>query len=311
MKCIICGSEKIQSIDTIISEFVYERITSDRNVEDARKKTKLCFCEDCTFAFYEYRLSEREADLLYRNYRDEEYQKTREKYEFWYTKKINDTLNHSNIQERQKTIWDIVSCSTTDEMDSALDFGGNNGEMLSPEGRYIKARNRYVYDISGVDPVNGVHQINTFSELYNYHFDFIMCNSVFEHLAEPVDVIKKMWSIGDADTLYFLEVPSENPFIRGNKFSIIKNASLLFNPRYSWIRLAKYYFKQRKQPLMPMKEHINFFTIKSVKTMLESNGYYVIKLQEIEIKSPLGKASSIVALFKKASDTIDYNMITS
>ena len=78
MKCIICGSENLQTQDTIISDFVMARIDPEFEPNHNNKKIKLCFCKECTFAFYDYRFSTQEEALLYKNYRDDEYQKTRE-----------------------------------------------------------------------------------------------------------------------------------------------------------------------------------------------------------------------------------------
>ena len=79
MNCIICGSDNIRMVDTIISDFVMARIDPSYEKHKRNIKTKLCFCENCTFAFYQYRLSDKQEELLYNNYRDDKYQKTREK----------------------------------------------------------------------------------------------------------------------------------------------------------------------------------------------------------------------------------------
>ena len=96
MKCMICGNDNLEYRDTVISDFVMDRISEDF-VPGKNRKTRLCYCPECTFAFYEYRMTDEEQGRLYRNYRDEEYQKTREKYECWYTPKINEALNNDRL----------------------------------------------------------------------------------------------------------------------------------------------------------------------------------------------------------------------
>ena len=122
---------------------------------------------------------------------------------------------------------------------------------------------------------------------------------LFEHLVDPIEVMRTLYKIGNQETVFYIEVPSENPFISGNKFSIKKNMSLLFNPTFSSIRLLKYYLKQRKEPFMPMKEHINFFTKKSMKKMIELNGFHVIDIQENKERTVLGNNVVLSVLFKK------------
>lgn len=73
------------------------RIDPGFEPERKNRKTNICFCKECTFAFYEYRFTPQEEALLYRNYRDDEYQLLREKYECWYTKKINAEINRGYI----------------------------------------------------------------------------------------------------------------------------------------------------------------------------------------------------------------------
>lgn len=291
-KCIICGSDELKTRDTIVSDFVMARI--DPQFEPDRKniKTKLCFCRACTFAFYDYRLSPREESLLYRNYRDSEYQRTREKYECWYTQKVNNAINSDEVGQQQKIIREMLAAQGFSEFRTALDYGGNRGATFYKE---LGTEGKYVFDISGVSPLSGIIGLNTMEEIHQHSFDFIMCNMVFEHLSNPYDVLGTLYEIGSQDTVYYMEVPSENPFTNGNKFSIGKNLSLLLNRNYSWFRLVKYYFQQKKQPFMPMKEHVNFFTPVSFRTMAEKGGFCVLDVRE----TPVGNSTVLSMLFQK------------
>ena len=295
MECLICKSNNIDTVDTIVSDFVMARIAP--GVKE-NYKTKLCFCKDCTFAFYEYRINSEEESNLYRNYRDSEYQKTREQSEYWYTEKINDMLNNDTtaLEEQKRVIKKMLSENHISGIKNALDYGGNEGKTFFEE---IGTENKYVFDISGVPTVEGVNNISDFSMLKDYSFDFIMCNMLFEHLSNPVSMMQTLKEIGEEKTVYYIEVPSENPFIKGNKFSVFKNLKLAFNPHYSFSKLVKYYFKTRKEPFMPMKEHINFFTVESMRKMIELNGFTVIDIQENEEKAVLGTPVVLSALFSR------------
>lgn len=299
MNCMICGSGNIETRDTEISDFVMARIDSGFEEKRENIKTKLCFCRECTFAFYDYRFSPREEALLYRNYRDEEYQKTREKYECWYTKKVNQAINTGNIKQQQYLIRKVLAENKFSVFQWALDYGGNQGATFYHE---LGTQSQYVFDISGVQPLPGIKSIQSFDELLQHHYDFIMCNMVFEHLTDPYEVMRKLYMLGDDDTVYYIEVPSENPFINGNKFSILKNLSLLLDRNYSWIRLLRYYLQQKHQAFMPMKEHINFFTPRSIRTMAEKGGFSVIDIQE----NPIGNSTVLSMVFRKGlSSSVD------
>ncbi len=297
MNCLLCGSSDIETKDTVVSDFVMARICKNYKIGE-NYKTKLCFCKDCTFAYYDYRFSDEEAYNLYKNYRDEEYQKMREYYECWYTPRINQLLNIDTIalKEQRKLITTMLLENTNREIKTALDYGGNEGKTFTDGIGTVK---KYVYDISGVRPEEGIHLISKEGDLKKYKYDFIMCNAVFEHLAYPVEVLNKISKLGNENTIFYIEVPSENPFIKGNKFSVIKNYKLLVNPNYSLLRLIRFYIRSRQGSYMPMKEHINFFTKKSFQILLEKNGFAVLDLREVVRNSSLGEAEILAVLFKK------------
>ncbi len=296
MECMICGNEQLEYRDTIISDFVMARI-DDNYKEGHNRKTRICYCPKCTFAFYEYRMTDEEQSKLYADYRDEKYQKTREKYECWYTAKINDALNNDRLAlaEQRRVIEKMIDENAKKPLETSLDWGGNEGRTFT---RKMGSKARYVYDISGVPTIQGVKNLRSMEEVKKHQYDFVMCNMMFEHLSYPTEVMKQLMEIGNDDTLYYIEVPSENPF-NANKFSIKSNFKLLFNSKYSNIRLAKYYFKRRKAPFMPMAEHINFFTEKAIRTMVENAGFKVVDVQENKEKAVLGEGMVLSIMFKK------------
>lgn len=297
MNCFLCGSTDIETVNTVVSDFVMARICPNFK-RGENYKTKLCFCRNCSFAYYDYRFSEEESYNLYRNYRDEEYQKTREHYECWYTPKVNQLLNSDVIalNEQRKQITTMLLSNTKREIKIALDYGGNEGKTFTEN---IGTEKKFVYDISGVQPIEGIQLISEIENLKKHNYDFIMCNALFEHLAYPMEVLESISRLGSRDTIFYIEVPSENPFIKGNKFSVSKNLELVTNPNYSLLRLIRFYIKSRLGPFMPMKEHINFFTKKSLQKMLERNGFVVLEISETMRKSGLGETEILAALFKK------------
>ena len=272
------------------------RITDDFN-PGSNYPINLCYCKDCTFAFYDYRMSDEEINRLYHNYRDEIYQKQREYYECWYTKKVNDALNSSitSLNEQQRIIEQIISQNIHRKIKIALDYGGNEGKTFTDN---IGTEAKYVFDISSIPTIRGVDRIANFDDLKNYKFDFVMCNHVFEHLTQPLDMMQNFKQIAQPNTIFYIEVPSENPFTHNaDKYSIRKNISLLFNPNFSIYLLAKHYFKMKKYPPMPMGEHINFFTPESMRKMAEISGFNVIDVQENTENFALGHWTILSMLF--------------
>ena len=71
----------------------------------------MCHCEDCSFSFYDRRMTDEESNRLYEGYRREGYQKTREKYDCWYTEKVNHALNNDSLalEEQRRVINMVIS----------------------------------------------------------------------------------------------------------------------------------------------------------------------------------------------------------
>ena len=298
MKCILCGSNHVQTTDTVISDFIMARICPDFQADcGMNKPVRLCFCKACTFAFYDYRITDAESELIYLDYRGEKYQKTRQKYEYWYTAKVNTALNEDKcaLHEQRSVIATILRDNTDMEIKSALDYGGNEGRTFF---KSLGTQKKYVFDISGIKTVKGVTGISDFEELKQHHYDFIMCNQLFEHLADFREILSRIRSIGSQETLFYIEVPSENPFTRVNKFSVLHNIGMMVNPLFSPIRLVRSYLRKRRQPFMPMHEHINFFTPRSMRIMLERSGFSVMDLRETPEKTVLGTTTVLSALFR-------------
>lgn len=153
MYCLNCGSAKIKKIDTVMSKFLVAKIFGEAEAEKTYS-VSLCNCEECTFSFYDRRLTDEESDRLYEGYRNGQYQKLREKYDCWYTKKINDALNSDRraLKEQQRVIEKIIKENVPKEIKIALDYGGNEGATFTD---LIGTEEKYVYDISGVDTRGG------------------------------------------------------------------------------------------------------------------------------------------------------------
>lgn len=273
--------------------FGEDEVKTDYNIN-------LCHCQDCTFSFYDRRLTDEESSRLYSGYRNIEYQKSREKYDCWYTKKINDAMNNDGLalKEQQEIIEKMIKENIPVQIKVALDYGGNRGDSFT---ELIGTDEKYVYDVSGVDTREGVKRIDSYNELFKYNFDFIMCNMTLEHISYPYEFVKMLYDIGSENTYYYLEVPSENPFEK-NKFSITNNIKLFLNPNYNNLKLIKHYFHLKKQPYMPMSEHVNFYTPKALKILIERSGFDVIKIQENFEKTVLGRSKVLSIICKK------YNM---
>ena len=170
-ECILCSSKRLKKHKAIIASFIAERIWNKKSFG-----IELTLCEDCSFAFFNPRLGDDEIQALYNNYRDENYQQQRYKHEPFYTKEINELIRNNDVEiiNRKKNLFKFLSDYTnTANIKSVLDFGGDQGQAIIDEFSHI---DRYVFDISGADPINSnIIKINNYSECKKNSYDFIMC----------------------------------------------------------------------------------------------------------------------------------------
>lgn len=162
MNCLICGSGRIIERPTVLSGFLAERIGGGYDGDKLKHQSvNLCHYKECTFSFYDRRLTDEEASRLYDGYRGGEYQKIREKYDCWYTAKINDAMNNDKMAllEQKRVIDKVLRKNISQEIRVALDYGGNQGESFT---ELTGTQEKYVYDISGVKTIAGVKNIRDY-----------------------------------------------------------------------------------------------------------------------------------------------------
>ena len=251
----------------------------------------MCYCKKCGFSWYDRRLSNEEETKLYCGYRSEEYQLMREKYEPEYTKELNYLLGHDDddLKQKQKLLTQILKKWDVLPIQNALDYGGDLGQRYPTD---IPIKNKYVYDISGIKPLDGIINIPTYENAGNINFDFIMCNHTLEHVGDLDMFISLVSSLGRKGTWFYFEVPFDSPFYPHTQLhtpiSILK--TYLWRMKiYANILLPKL-IPRRFRITYEMHEHINFFTPKSIQNFLERNGF---EIYDNKTKVTKGKALGI------------------
>lgn len=262
--CLACGKKDLVSYPARFSEFIAHRVFNGQN-----SSFHLLHCQDCGFAFYDYRFSDDEAARLYYNYRDEVYQRQRQQYEKWYSKEYNASLGSSpqEILHRKLTITKSLSSWIQGENLSLLDYGGDRGQMIPALPHVTK---NYVYDISAVKPEPGVLPLNSLDACYKQApFDILLCCHVLEHVTDPAVEVKVFASLLKKGGLLYLEVPFDSPFYTSWR----SKWTTLTNPYYSWKDLWNFWKSRQTNPIFELHEHINFFTLQATRELLKRFGF--------------------------------------
>lgn len=260
--CVICDGEIHTVRRALVAPFLAKRIWG-------RKPfcVDLVFCGACGFTFYNPRLEAEEEMRLYAGYHSQEYQKERQASEPWYTPKFNaDFALESAYDRRRRSLASVLRKYTEDrKIERVLDYGGERGQVVCG---LIEGADAFVYDVCGIPPVPGVTSIR---EPRKCNADLIINTNVLEHVGFPRSMVKQVFDSAPSRSLVFLEVPSESPNKPGRilrRFAQVGVMSV-FHPSLaaSVIRPAALYM---------MHEHINYFTERSLLTLMRACGGLVV-----------------------------------
>ena len=247
-------------------------------------------------------------ERLYSGYRDETYQKQRHRHEEWYTEEVNQLIgNQTEISNRKANLDMIVSeYVELDKIKSVLDFGGDRGQFI-PD--LFSEASRFVYEISGVTTDSNIMVINSIDQSDKMKFDFIMCCHVLEHVSSPVEILNNLKKFSHQGSVFYFEVPSDSPFdfkfktafkdkLKGRILRILCSNMFIYN---------LYYIVSSKLKWLPkffmMHEHINHFSLKSIKYMLDLNGFEIKYLQEKPMDTGWYKSHIICCLAELKQNT--------
>ena len=298
--CLACKNEKIISRDTIVTGFLSERIFGI--TDGSLIPVKIYYCTNCGFTSYDRRLSENEEKKLYSGYRSEEYQLMRQKYEENYTKDFNYLLGHDEkgLQAKESLLSEILIKHIHNHIYNGLDYGGDLGQRYP---KNFPIDNKYVYDISGVKPLEGIISLASYDMAKTIDFDFIMCNHTLEHIADLDSFVELVKGLGNTNTWFYFEVPFDSPFYPWSPEKRIRNRltlQLQRMKRYLYLRLEKVgtIYAKRTRYFCQMHEHVNFFTPYALKEFLERHDFKIY-FNEVNITDGnLGKGRLISILCK-------------
>jgi len=228
-------------------------------------------CEECGIIFLDYRFSDQELSLLYKDYRGPEYTALRSALEPGYN------LTSSHYEGRAAYI-DAVEKYLSPHLPSCpkvLDWGGDSG--INSPFRF-RASSLHIYDISGVNVCKEATQV-TYAECLKQSYDLIVCSQVLEHVSFPILLLRKIVEILRLrpHTLFYLEVPLEQIF--QEECGSLNRGSL----KRHW------------------HEHINFFSPVSLLALAKTCGLEIVDSNIMEISLGWKQATVQMLLCKVVS----------
>lgn len=279
--CICCDSEELFDSPAVLMPFVANRvfgwvpveITAEWGMRDlkpghAYAVCKTLRCARCGVLFLDMRFNDREMAALYRNYRDEEYSTTRDRFEPGYSAR-NEILvaGSSYIAEVEEFLAGFIA-----QPIRMLDWGGDTGLNTPFAGRLTL---HHVYDISGKPTVAGAERVDE-RTVRSTQYDLIVCSNVLEHVPFPAATVEAIAAVASPSTIVYIEVPHED---------LLRFAD-------SWSGLEK----QKKH----WHEHINFFTAESIETLLRRFGFELVGRLMLDVNAGGKDAQAFGMAFKQS-----------
>ncbi|GGG81488.1 class I SAM-dependent methyltransferase [Edaphobacter dinghuensis] len=226
-------------------------------------------CLNCSFVQSKFPFPEEGLARLYADYRSDSYNKERCHYEPYYAAIANQIGQHTErgldrITALTKWLESRVNLSEA----SMLDYGGANGQFLpNVPGE------KYVFEISDIEPYAGVIRIADASQLQTY--SYIQLSHVLEHVNEPLIMVRQVAAFLAKDGYLLIEVPqdSSSDFLKR-----LQTGDLNCD--------------------VGVHEHINNYCELSVQKLIEAAGLQLISIEAVPVENPSAKQNFIRALAK-------------
>ena len=279
--CIIClGDISRISAKALVSPWI-------RQLGIKKRISTFLNCSNCGLGFFSYRYIDEEMQCIYKNYRDERYVSTRNRWEPWYDFNYNASHDKEEwVTIRIKTLKNFIDKFEI-KPKTLVDIGGDRGQYIPNLGQEVSV----LIDASGKEPVKGVIRKFSLSEVHKP--DLILLSHVLEHVSNPLTTLKELFLHSN---IVYIEVPFGVPEIsrkRRSKIRFLFKLVSTFIPTL-WSKSARPATGRKSgEGVLIQSEHINFFTensLISLAKILESE----IKLEVNEISTPDGSRAKVI-----------------
>jgi SAM-dependent methyltransferase len=282
-RCVVCNSQDLEFRPAVTAPFVAARVFQQHSVI-----CRIAQCHSCGLIFFEDRFDIQEAATLYADYRGEAYYRTRHHWEPWYTRSFNSELGAARemTMRRQVYVRTLGEFSPGDTIDAVLDYGGDRGQLMAGG----PGRLHYVYDISGVEPEQGVISIAD-AALGERTFDLVLLCEVLEHVSEPAHLLRKVQDHVRPGGLLYVTVPNREFPLTDIPTGAWYPAYLRLILKSRWATLAGEFWStatrvkfKRIAPLAfaKMHEHVNFFDPRSLTQLLRRSGLTILTCKPVQ-----------------------------
>jgi hypothetical protein len=248
------------------------------------QSTALRICRTCDLEFFDSRYGDEELSALYQNYRGDEYQEVRRHWEPWYSQGVNDACSTDTdlVNDRRSFMLRILNeAKVKSNLNCAVDFGGDEGQFFPP----IPTGRRIVCDVSDRRLPAGIEHISDLSQLGEVKPDLVIVAHVLEHLPDPLAPLRDIRRVISSDGVIYVEVPLDrfrvSSFHTSSRYQqylrrlVRHRAGLIACDFFSGVS-RQFGFSIPTFGVIKQSEHINYFSIGSLKEALKTAGFLVV-----------------------------------
>ena len=305
--CHWCLSDAVKVLSgAVVAPWILE---NQKNCGEAESLSFYCLCNSCGLHFFSRRFSEEELNTIYSHYRDSSYQKKRQRYEPWYTEKVNLSIGNDlpTIKVRQENLKKLICeahlSGIVDLPKVIVDWGGDKGQFIPIFG---SSQQSYVYEVSDATPAFGVDRLFSTDQIEQKLPDLFMVCHVLEHDHGARNLVSKIAALAKPSSLLYVEVPLDRTEVIPNRLPPSKQ---ILKHRFFWIFIDFYSLVtmrvlKLKLPFQVLKqsEHVNFFCQKSLVKVVETLDFKLIIAKEfclVKSKSGAPESKALGVLFKR------------
>ncbi len=269
--CLLCKNKKLKKVFSLGSLFVSNFVNKKQINKGIKSPLTLVYCPKCTLLQLSHIAPQ---EIMYKRF-------------YWYRSGVTKIM--------QKALKDIYfSCLKYTKLkknDVVLDIGANDGTLLKYFGKNINT--------IGCEPANNL--VGQLKKNCDYVLNDFWSYKKFKTLINK-EKLKKPKIITAIGMFYDLEDP--NKFIKDSVLALDDNGIFI-----AQLMCLKSMIEKNDIGNI-CHEHIEFYTLKSLKYLFESNGLEIFKIEENEING--GSYRIFCRKFKKGSISLPReNVLTS
>jgi len=241
-KCRLCGSKDLVEAFSIGEQYINDFVPIEKVGQGIKAPLDLIMCNNCSLIQLKHTAPQ---ELLYSRF-------------YWYRSGVTDTM----IRELRSVSETIESMVNLTDGDVVLDIGANDGTLLN------------TYTVPGLNLIGCEPADNLIDSLFeitnNVMHDFWSYDSYKKHT--------KKWGLGKAKVItaigMFYDLEEPNNFINDIAKSLDKNGVFVAQ----LMCLSNMIEKNDLGNIC--HEHIEFYSLESLRFMFESNGLEIFKIDE-------------------------------